>query len=122
MCAPEDQELDQKARKAEFERNTRKHALDCITYMASIHLAYEDEPNHERITPNSFATLQCTRENTLRMNRTNLDPQADIVTVILDTVTDKRSLHLVKAGAPHQQVAYEEKVQLASARSARRLP
>ena len=94
-CAP-DPELEAAQRKADFEKQTRDTAINSITYMASIHLAYAEEPNHERITPNSFACLQCTRENFSRLDNVALDPAADIVTVILDTVTDQRHLHFVK--------------------------
>ena len=45
MCAPEEKSTD---RKADFERNTREHFLHALTYAASLHLAYEQEKNHER--------------------------------------------------------------------------
>ena len=64
--------------------------------MASIHLAYEEEPNHERIGPNSFACMQATPQDLERLGQQQLDPGADVVTLIFDVVTDKRNFHLVK--------------------------
>ena len=84
-------------RKAAFEAATREKYLTCITYQATVHLAWEADENHERITPNSFACMQSRREDYLRMETMPLDPQADIVTMIIDVVTDKLHFHLVKA-------------------------
>ena len=96
MCAPEPSCKD---RKAEFERLTRENSLHCLTYAASIHLAYEPEENHERITANSFLCMQAMREDIRRLEQQELDPDADIVTLIFDAVTDKRHFHLVKSNA-----------------------
>ena len=77
--------------------STRKHHLACLTYQASIHLAYESETNHERITPSSFACLQATREDLQRLASQQLDPGSDIVVLIFDVVTDQRHFHFVKS-------------------------
>ena len=87
-------------KKEEFEKNTRATYLQSIIYMASIHLAYRPVPNHDRITPSSLAELQCTRavlETVLA--QAPIDTEAEIVTLILDVVTDKSHIHLVKAKA-----------------------
>ena len=86
MCAPAE-DVEPALRKAHFEKNTRDKYLNCIAYMASIDLAYENEPNHERITPNSFASLQATRDNFARLDTVELDPAADIITIIIDAIT-----------------------------------
>jgi hypothetical protein len=77
MCSP-GSEIAEGRRKEEFEKAT---------------------PNHESITPSSFACLQATRGNFKQLDTLELDPAADILTVILDTITDKRNIHLVKAVA-----------------------
>ena len=78
--------------------------------MASIDLAYAETINNENITPNSFACLQCTRENFKRLDTVDLDPSADIITIIIDTVTDKRHLHFVKPGTSASTSAHFKKV------------
>lgn len=83
-------------------------ATEALTYMASIHLAYEPSPNHKRITPSSSACLQATRENLTSLESVTLDPSADIVTVILDTVTDQRNIHLVKTGTTTSDAMFEK--------------
>ena len=80
-----------------FMASTRKHHLACLTYQASIHLAYESETNHERITPSSFARLQATREDLQRLASQQIDPGSDIVVLICDMVTDQRHFHFVKS-------------------------
>ena len=103
MCAPESSSTD---RKADFERNTREHSLHALTYAASIHLAYEADKNHERITSNSYACLQTTREDFRRLGEQQLDPDSDIVTVVIDAVTDKRHFHFVKPNAQTENKHY----------------
>ena len=94
MCnPPEDASVDHKEA---FAAATRDKYLTAITYQASIHLAWEASKNHERITPNSFGCLQSTRGDLHRMQEMQLDPQAEIVTVIMDVVTDKLHFHFVK--------------------------
>lgn len=97
MCAPDDSITEMTARKVAFEQETRRQFLRCLTYTASIDLAFAKEPNHERITPSSFARMQCVREDLTLMSSVQLDPGADIVTLVIDVVTDKKHLHLVKA-------------------------
>lgn len=97
-CAPSPEISEPALRKADFEKQTRDKSLTSLTYMASIDLAYAETLNHESITPNSFACLQCTRENFKRLDTVQLDPSADIITIIIDTVTDKKHLHFVKTG------------------------
>lgn len=107
MCAP-DPGCHPDSRKADFEKQTRDKFQIALTYMASIDLAYENEQNHDSITPNSFSCLQATRENFKRVNTVELDPAADIVTIIIDTVTDKSHLHFVKAGTSASTESYQE--------------
>ena len=109
MCAPDEGSRD---RKADFEKNTRENHLACLTYMASIDLVYQPEKNHDRITPNSFAWLQATRDNFKRLDDVDLDPAADIITLIVDTVTDRRHLHFVKPGSTEDNTANFKKVLL----------
>ena len=96
MCSPDESSAKSKSRKEAFTANTRDNYMASIVYMASIHLAWKPEPNHERITPRSFVQMQCSRDDFNRLNTTELDPHADIVTLIIDVVTDKRNLHFVK--------------------------
>jgi hypothetical protein len=86
-------------KKEAFEAATRKHYLQSLTYMASIHLAWEKQENNERVTPSSFCCMQSSREDLRRMEAAELDPQASIVTVIMDVVTDQRHFHFVKEKA-----------------------
>jgi hypothetical protein len=111
MCAP-DPDCHADKRKEDFEKQTRDKFQTALTYMASIDLAYENEQNHDSITPSSFSCLQATRENFKRVDTVELDPAADIVTIIIDTVTDKRHLHFVKAGTSASTDAYFNKVLL----------
>ena len=106
-CSP-DSDVIPGLRKEAFEKNTRDMATEALTYMASIHLAYEPSPNHKRITPSSSACLQATRENLTSLESVTLDPSADIVTVILDTVTDQRNIHLVKNGSTTSDAMFEK--------------
>ena len=96
-CSPPD-ELNQAARKEAFSANTRAHALPSITYLASIHLAWEAEENHACITPHSFACIQASRQDLQRLEQEQLDPEAQVITVIVDLVTDMRHFHFVKHG------------------------
>ena len=83
--------------KAAFEANTRAMHLQCLAYQASIHLAWEAEPNHERISSQSQCFMQCTRENLeLLKNDIGFEPKASVVTLILDVITDKKHFHFVR--------------------------
>ena len=44
------------------------------------------------------------------MDEQQLDPESDIVTVIIDAVTDKRHFHLVKPNANPEPLKHFEKV------------
>tara|TARA_B110001452_G_scaffold50860_1_gene38880 strand:+ start:281 stop:643 length:363 start_codon:yes stop_codon:yes gene_type:complete len=103
---------DQSNTKDAFEANTRKFYLECLTYQASIHLAYEGEKNHERIGPNSFACMQATRQDLELLGQQQLDPGTDIVTLIFDVVTDKRHFHLVKPSGAADSSKLQEQVNL----------
>lgn len=99
-CNGDEAEAEALARKEAFEAATRKRYLQSLTYMASIHLAWEKQGNDERVTPSSFCCMQSSRGDLRRMEAAELDPQASIVTVIMDVVTDQRHFHFVteKAG------------------------
>ena len=111
MCAPPDQ--DATSRKEAFTRSTHSHFVEAITYLASINLAYENEPNHDSISASSFANLQCTREDLSRLGSTMVDPHADIVTLVIDAVTDKKHLHFVKASSTPSSTYRKQVAQLA---------
>ena len=108
MCNPEDK--GGASHKEAFEAATRDKHITSLTYLASIHLAWECDKNHERITPSSFCCLQSTRQDLQRMESVQLDPQAEIVTVILDVVTDRLHFHFVKSKS---SLPTEKKVMLA---------
>ena len=82
--------------KATFGKNTRDLFMRVMVYLASIHLAWAKEPNHARISNLSRCCLQATREDLNRLQELEVDPQAEIVTIILDVITDKGHVHLVR--------------------------
>lgn len=69
--------------------------MTCLVYAASIHLAWANEPNHELSTEHSTCILQCTRADLKLIQSTEIDAEAQIVTLVLDVVTDKAHVHLV---------------------------
>ena len=83
--------------KASFAKNTRDSFMNVKVYMASIHLAWEKEPNHDRISQLSRCCLQATREDLLSLKNQEVDPAAQILTIVIDVTTDMKNLHLVKA-------------------------
>ena len=85
--------------KGSFARNTRNLFMRVMVYLASIHLAWAQEPNHARISELSRCCLQTTREDLTSLKNQAIDPAAEIVTIILDVITDKGHLHLVKGNA-----------------------
>lgn len=103
-CTPSD-EVKGAARKEVFAANTRAHVRESITYLASIHLAWEEDKNHESTTPHSFGCIQASRADLQRLEQEQLDPEAQIVTAILDVVTDMRHFHFVKHGEIDPSVA-----------------
>jgi hypothetical protein len=87
-----------------FMANTRSMFLQCITYTASIHLAWKREANHKRVSPSSCSFLQCTRQNLMLLSTAEIDPTVRMVAVILDMTTDKGHLHLVAPAADLSQL------------------
>jgi hypothetical protein len=83
--------------KASFAKNTRDKFMNVMVYMASIHLAWEEERNHDRISRLSRCCLQATREDLISLKSQEVDPAAQIVTVVIDLITDKKHTHFVKA-------------------------
>lgn len=83
--------------KASFASNTRKLFMNVMVYMASIHLAWEEERNHDRISRLSRCCLQATREDLNSLKSQEVDPAAQIVTIIIDVTTDKKNTHFVRA-------------------------
>ena len=94
MCQPEKGDPEPKVT---FAKNTRKLFLPCLVYTAAIHLAWQKEGNHESISPKSRCFLQSTRDDLSCLANMDLDPAAQIVTLIIDVFTDKGHLHFVKA-------------------------
>ena len=92
-CQPAD---DSKDARAEFAKNTRGMFFKCLVYTAAIHLAWAKEDNHELISNRSVCVLQCTRADLQCLQTAQIDPQSQVVTLILDVVTDKRHFHIVR--------------------------
>jgi hypothetical protein len=68
-----------------------------MVYMASIHLAWEQEQNHDRISRLSRCCLQATREDLLSLKSQEVDPAAQIMLIVIDVITDMKHTHFVKA-------------------------
>ena len=77
-----------------FKANTRTCFPSLMTYVAGLHRAWEQEPNHERITPSSCSFLQFTRGDLDHLGSINIDASADIVMAIFDITTDPKTWHL----------------------------
>ena len=99
--------------KASFATNTRDLFMRVMVYLASIHLAWAKEPNHARISNLSRCCLQATREDLNRLQELEVDPQAEIVTIILDVITDKGHVHLVRGNADVDNDKYSMRSALA---------
>ena len=93
----------------DFKKNTRAIFYPCMTYLASTHLAWEPEANHERISPLSMAFLQAGRKDLAELKHYSIDPNADIVCMIIDVITDKRNLHFVKDHSEAKEAATIQK-------------
>ena len=106
-CQAEDDVPAQQAKEV-FARNTRSMFMQCMVYTAAIHLAWEQEPNHESISHNSAAVLQTSRADLNMLQTAAVDPACQIVTVVLDVVTDRKHFHLASdtSGLPHD-TAYD---------------
>jgi len=85
--------------RATFVKNTRKLFLPCLVYSAATHLSWQMEENHESISTYSRCFLQATRKDLRSLAELEVDPVAQIVTVIIDVITDKGATHFVKAGS-----------------------
>lgn len=84
------------APKDDFAKNTRAMYMPCMVYTSAIHLAWQREENADSISSQSVCVLQSTRADLAQLEHTSPDPAAQIVTVILDVVTDKKHLHLAR--------------------------
>ena len=73
--------------------------MPCLIYTAATHLSWQKEENHESISTNSRCFLQATRKDLRSLAELELDPIAQIVTIIIDLITDKKKMHFVKAGS-----------------------
>ena len=74
--------------------------MSCLVYATSIHLAWTQESmNHDRVSHQSQCFLQTTRTDLATLKTVDLDPAAEMVTLILDVITDKTHFHLVKGAA-----------------------
>lgn len=93
QCQPENGNPDPTGH---FQRMTREMFTECITYTTSIHMAWSNEPNHDRISSGSDCTLQATHDDLSNLAALTPDFNADVVTVILDVVTDRKNCHLVR--------------------------
>jgi hypothetical protein len=80
-----------------FKANTRGIFPNVMTYLAGLHRLWEEEPNHERITPSSSCFLQFTREDMDRLASIQIDASAQIVTAIFDITTDPKTWHLCQS-------------------------
>ena len=76
--------------------------MPCLTYLSSIDLAWQKEPTHTRISPESISLLQASRADLELFKTLPVDPNASIVTLIIDCVTDRNHFHLVKEAAESQ--------------------
>lgn len=83
-----------------FSKATRTMFAQSMVYHASIHAAWRSssKENHKRISV-ATAVLQCTRENLEVLKVLQPDPSAQIVTVVIDVVTDAKHIHLVRESA-----------------------
>ena len=70
--------------------------MPCMVYTSAIHLAWQREENAGSISSKSACVLQSTRADLAQLEHTSPDPAAQIITVILDVVTDKKHLHLAR--------------------------
>ena len=91
ICQPD---AKSKNKKEDFAKNTRGCFMPALTYMASIHLAWGLDSNADNISSKSSAVLQSTRADLNQLRDVTIDPVSEIVTVILDVVTDKKHFHL----------------------------
>jgi Ran GTPase-activating protein (RanGAP) involved in mRNA processing and transport len=85
--------------RATFVKNTRKLFLPCLVYSVATHLSWQMEENHESMSTYSRCFLQATRKDLRSLAELEVDPVAQIVTVIIDVITDKGATHFVKAGS-----------------------
>ena len=91
------------ALEAEVDAPADKHAAEthkligpCMCYMASTYLAWDAEPNHERITANSACHMQSTRDDMIALREHPIDPECQMIALILDVTTDGLHVHLCK--------------------------
>ncbi len=70
-----------------------------MVYSAATHLSWQMEENHESISTYSRCFLQATRKDLRSLAELEVDPVAQILTVIIDVITDKKNTHFVKAGS-----------------------
>ena len=82
----------------EHAKETQKLHVPCMVYIATTHLAWAAEGNHERVTANSACHLQSTRADMEALQHHPIDATCDIVAVIIDVTTDGRHVHLCKEG------------------------
>ena len=87
----------------QFKANTRAIFPNVMTYMAGLHRLWEEEPNHERITPSSACFLQFTREDMDKLASIQIDPSAQIVMAVFDIMTDPKHWHLCQSAQGSDQ-------------------
>lgn len=80
----------------EHSKHTHKLHVPCMVYLATTHLAWAAEGNHERVTASSACHLQSTRADMEALEHYPIDATCDIVVVIIDTMTDSGHLHFCK--------------------------
>ena len=85
-----------KTPREDFARNTRAMYMNCMVYTSAIHLGWQREDNAECISSQSACVLQTTRADVAQLQHISPDPASQIVTVILDLITDKKHLHLAR--------------------------
>ena len=94
-CQPEE---NSKTPREEFAKNTRAMYMPCMVYTSAIHLAWQREQNADRISSQSACVLQSTRADIAQLQQVHPDPASEVVTVVLDIVTDKQHLHFARSG------------------------
>ena len=88
--------------------STHKLHMPCMAYLATTHLAWLRDTNHERISLDSACYLQSTRADVHALITHPIDPTCDMVCLIIDVTTDGKHVHLCKQGGSAEAAAAEQ--------------
>lgn len=91
--------------------STHKMHMPCMAYLATTHLAWQRDPNHERISLDSACYLQSTRADVHGVITHPIDPTCDMVCIIMDVTTDALHVHLCKQGGSAGPAAAAEQAE-----------